>query len=294
VGGVTPDPTPIVCGVDFSPDARRALHCAAVMAERLSCPLRLVSAVEPLLVEAAVLRGAAEAFTAQVRRDLNDLVPALPVAPTEVSVHVEPGEAAPVLLRAAIAANSPFVVVGSRGLGRAARFFLGSTTLRLLRATDRPVLAVPSPEDESTQEWPGAHWPATSHVCSGVDFSEGSLAAVEAAARLAERLGATLTLVHAVSEVAVPVGWEEAVRAADRDRLAQAESHLREIARKLAPGAAVSASLGTPADVLAAAVDGHPATLIAVGLRGAGHHRPGSTAMRVLATARVPVLAVPE
>ena len=282
---------PIICGVDFSTDAQRALQCAATLAVRLERPLLLVSAVEPLLAEAATLRGAFDAFADQVRKDLRDQAASLSTG-VSAGVHVEAGEAAPVLLRAASAAASPLVVVGTRGLGHAARWFLGSTTIRLLRSTDRPILAVPASDDDAAG--PVTAWPPIARLCCGVDFSDGSLAAVEAAARLASDLGASLTLVHAVPAVSVPVGWEEAVRAADVDRLRQAETHLQDVARKMCKGASIRAALGTPANVLAEEAGEDPATIIAVGLRGAGHHRPGSTAMRVLSTARVPVLAVPE
>ena len=151
---------------------------------------------------------------------------------------------------------------------------------------------MPAPDENAAEAV--AAWPRITRLCCGVDFSDGSLAAVEAAAQLAADLGASVTLVHAVPSVSVPVGWEEAVRAADVDRLRQAEGHLQDIARKLSKGASVRTALGTPANVLAEEAGEDPATIIAVGLRGAGHHRPGSTAMRVLSTARVPVLAVPE
>ena len=44
---------PLVCGVDFSPESRRALLYSSALAARLGCRLHVVSAVEPLLAEAA-------------------------------------------------------------------------------------------------------------------------------------------------------------------------------------------------------------------------------------------------
>ena len=59
---------PIVCGVDFSADSQRALQCAAALATRLGCPVTLVSAIEPLLAEAATLRGAFDAFAEEHKK----------------------------------------------------------------------------------------------------------------------------------------------------------------------------------------------------------------------------------
>jgi nucleotide-binding universal stress UspA family protein len=283
------DAGPIVCGIDFSPSSSHALRCAAVLAVRLGRPLRLVSAVEPLLSEAAKLQRRSGEFMQQVRRDLESEGATLALPADAVTTYVEAGEPAPVLMAAAESARASLIVLGTRGIGRAARFFLGSTTTRLLRATDRPVLAVPGIDDDiQPPEWA----PFTRIVC-GVDFSEGSIAAAESAAALAQGLGAELLLVHAVPPPAIPVIWEQLVVQADDERVAHAEGRLREVAGRTGQDARVLARVGTPEGVLTDAA-GTSGVIIVVGLRGAGYHRPGSTAMRILASANVPVLAVPE
>ncbi len=283
---------PLVCGVDFSPESRRALRYSSALAVRLACRLHVVSAIEPLLAEAARIRNQFDAFADQVSRDLRAFATPSPLPPDRVSFEAPEGEPAPVLLAAARRAQARMIVVGTRGWGRTARLFLGSTTLRLLRATDRPVLVADwDDESDASDAEPGA---AVSHVVCGVDFSDGSLAAVDRGARLAADLRAGLRLVHAVARANVPVGWDGLASEVEAERMEHATKRLTEVARTLTGSPAVRARIGSPADVLVAEVEADPHAIVAVGLRGLAHHRPGSTALRVVSLAQVPVLAVPE
>jgi len=291
-------PAPVICGVDFSPESRRALVCAAGLAERLRCPLHLVSAIEPLLAEAARLRNQLPVFTERIVGDLREFAGILPLPADRVSFEATNGEPVPVLLAAAANAGARMIVVGTRGRGQAARLVLGSTTLRLLRATDRPVLVTDWDDRETAPE--SEIGGAISRIVCGVDFSEGSRAAVETATSLAADIGATIRLVHAVERAAVPVGWDSLTRDVDADRLADAKARLTELAHQvtlpesLAGRVTANARLGSPAEVLAEETQGDPRAIVAVGLRGASLHRPGSTAIRVVSATQVPVLAVPQ
>lgn len=283
---------PIVCGIDFSPGSDRALRCAVSLAVRTKRPLHLVTAVEPLLTEAATVQNRREAFLGQVERDLRAKAASDTSGIGPIETKVDAGEPAKVITQAAKDADAFLIVVGTRGLGGAGRFFLGSTTMRLLRLTERPVLAVPTPDEDAGAVGP---WPPIARLVCGVDFSEGSIAAARASAALALELGVRLTLVHAALPAAVPVVWESLIRNVDRERVDEATAQLRDLARTL-DGAAnvdVTARVGPVVDVLADVTGHEPSSILAVGLRGASRHRPGSTALRLLSTAAVPVLAVP-
>jgi nucleotide-binding universal stress UspA family protein len=281
----------VVCGVDFSPESARALACASALAARLSCSLHLVTAIEPLLTEAARLRRQLDAFTDQVARDLREFAGAPPLPADRVTFEATSGEPAPVLIGAATAHDARLIVVGTRGRGKAARVVLGSTTQRLLRTTDRPVLVTDTDDREAAPD--EALRDAVSRIVCGVDFSDGSLAAAETAARLAKDLGAGITLVHAVTRGAAPVGWDALVGAVEAERVAEATSRLRDVAGTLTVPGTVCVRAGSPADVLAEEVGADLHAIVAVGLRGYSRHRPGSTALSVVTTTRVPVLAVP-
>jgi len=283
-------PIPIVCGVDFSPNADRAMRCAAGLSKRLRRPLHLVAAIDPLLAEAARVKGRSAEFAEQIRRDVVEQAATLSVRFD--GIEVETDEPARVLHAAAEKLQSDLVVVGTRGLGQAARLFLGSTTMRLLRSTDRAVLAVPGHHAKS--ESPAPAWPETRRVICGVDFSDGSKAAVTRAAALAAALGAKLTLAHAVAPIAAPIVWRDLVTQIETEHVDQGVAELEQLASTVGGDPDIVARLGTPVDVLTALAGDDESAILVVGLHGASHHRPGSTALRLLSTSNVPVLAVPE
>jgi nucleotide-binding universal stress UspA family protein len=209
----------------------------------------------------------------------------------QVTFGASVGEPAEVLLADAREVQARVIVVGTRGWGQAARLFLGSTSLRLLRHTDRPVLVTDADDLADAPDMPAGR--TVSQIVCGVDFSDGALAAVAVAARLTTDLGAALTLAHAVPHINVPVGWDGLARDAEEDRVVDATTHLNQLVATRGLTATVFVSVGSPAEVLRTATGADPRAIIAVGLQGHAHHRPGSTALRVLAVTKVPVLAVP-
>ncbi|NEC26246.1 universal stress protein [Streptomyces sp. SID8111] len=138
-------------------------------------------------------------------------------------------------------------------------------------------------------------------VVVGVDGSESSLAAVEAAAAEAERRGVGLRVVHAflwpalhVPLGAPPMGPADGGLQAAADRLvAEAVEH----ARSAAPDVEVSHAVitGEPLTVLEA--QSRQAELVVVGSRGMGGFvglLVGSTAVHLAAHGKCPVLVVRE
>jgi hypothetical protein len=122
---------------------------------------------------------------------------------------------------------------------------------------------------------------------------------VQAAAGLAARTGATLTLAHVVSEARVLERWAGLLEAHQAQRTARASEELALLAREVqaqVPSVRTSAAQGDPERVLAALAGETPRTLLVLGLRrGAGllSPQPGSTAYRILCLARTPVMVVP-
>ena len=154
----------VVCGVDDTADARRAVGVAARLAAALDLPLVLVHvtpavglATYPLTDGPAVLPGPAPA------------VPYPPTAPDNADLERarEHGErllakvaadcgleragrraetaadAADGLRRAAAGESAEFLVVGSRGRGPAKSALLGSTSSELVAEAPCPVVVVP-------------------------------------------------------------------------------------------------------------------------------------------------------
>jgi nucleotide-binding universal stress UspA family protein len=276
---------PVVCGVDFSDDARRALRWAAFMARHLHQPLIVVHAVEPLLANAAQVTYGPHALEDSVQPDLDAFIAGAGEAGVTVRATVTTGEPASVINGAALAAGASMLVVGTQGLGQAGRLWFGSTTIRLLRETTVPVLAIP----------PGAATRSdgtltVSAIVVGTDFGEASAAAIEAGTRMGELLQAPVTALHAVPAIVASARWTDAL---DEAVHAAVEDARGRMAASVPAHLTSDVQSGDPAQVLVAAASGRDA-LIVVGLGGvAASQRPGTTAYRVLGGADGPVLAVP-
>ena len=269
---------PIVVGIDFSPESRQALTAAAALAGQLGAALHVVSAVEPLLAEAALQANQLKPYLEQIGNDLRAFAAESPGAGAALTCEAQVGEPAVLLTAAADRLRARLIVVGSRGHGRAARLLLGSTTMRVLRSTNHSVLVTDWRDQQSSGDANSQPVRVTNIVC-GVDFSDGSLAAVKEAVKLSADLKASLALVHA--------------RASDSSRGSE-PAKLAAIVRDHALGADVRVRDGEAPEVLAQEADGTAGTLIVVGLRGAAKARPGQTALAVLASASVPVVGVPS
>ena len=286
-------PTDIICGVDFSDESARALTWAQLLVTRLGARLVVVTVVDPLLAGAARTQTDSGWFLNDGRRDLETFVTRAVGQSAATAAELVVVVGAPVLaLLQAAEQRGALIVVGTRGLGRAERMIFGSTTLRLMRTTTWPVLAVPhAPADHG--HGPAAAPLAIDRLICGVDFSASSKAAARTAHTLGQALSVPVEIVHAVQMTARPAVWDAILSPPEQEQIAAASSALDAVVSSLgSPLALKAARLGRPEDVLTAAAAAQP-SLIVLGLGDANGHRPGTTAMRVIAGSRVPVLTVP-
>ena len=288
---------PILCGVDFSDQSRRALILAGALAGRLEVPLRVVTVIDPLLAEAAEIEYGSGRLETDTRRDLDAFVqtavpPGSNVAAT-LANRTEVGEPSQVLLQIAAHERVSIVAVGTQGVGWVKRIWLGSTTMRLLRAASVPVLAVPARDGPAPGADPQADLGFDRLLC-GVDFSSASEAAARLGARLSSRLSVPMSLLHIEAPTPVKDAWKGVAASALDMRVEKARRHLETLASEL-PLRPVSAGVktGKPADVLVEEAKTGGRALIVLGLGSASQARPGATAALVLSHATSPVLAVP-
>ena len=274
---------PVVCGVDFSDHSRRALAWARFFASSLKQPLIVVHAVEPVLAEAANVTYGRDALQEAIEPELREF---LSQDTGHVSVHIGIGEPASVLNGAALANRASVLVVGTQGLGRAARMWFGSTTMHLLQETTVPILAVPPRSADA---------PALSGVVAGTDFSHASQAAVAAALDIGAGFNVPVTCVHVVRTLAAHTRWNELVQSGVDQAVQDGRRQLADLTAALPAGTTIQTDVrtGDAADALIQAVEGSD-QMIVVGLGGAhAGQRPGTTAYRVLSGADAPVLGVP-
>jgi nucleotide-binding universal stress UspA family protein len=289
----------IVSAVDFSEPSRNALRWAGALASRFHSRLTVVSIVEPLLAEAARIRLGQDLAQTETEPALREFVAATwpdGTGASQTVFRVSVGESAPAILAAAAAASADLIVMGTQGLGGLRKWLVGSTTERLLRQTQVPVLAVPPPRDGAeTAPQPGS----VSHIVAAIDFSAPSAGAARMAADLATAFSARLTLAHVVEPLTVPRQWEPIVVESDETRVAAARTRLAEAASEACGGRACDqlVVLGRPAEQIGSIAVAEGALLIVMGLAGAHGAfapRPGSIAYQVLSSGMIPVLVLPS
>jgi nucleotide-binding universal stress UspA family protein len=137
----------ILCPVDFSEHSERALRHALGLAALAGARITLLSVTDPLLDAAARAAGSRDTSAAHVERELRELFDRIAGESTRApaAMVARVGEPAEEILRLAGQVPTDVIVMGTQGMGAAERFFVGSTTERVLRESRVPVLAVPPP-----------------------------------------------------------------------------------------------------------------------------------------------------
>ncbi len=143
------------------------------------------------------------------------------------------------------------------------------------------------------------HPPKIQNILVAVDFSEYSRAALNYASFLAERFGATLTLVHAVEPYVYPEDLSAGFTLEEIDArwMAKQKGKLETLRGTIPEGipATVAVTMGCAWNRIIAAAKSWHADLIVVGTHGRTglkHALMGSTAERIVRHANCPVIVV--
>ena len=164
--------------------------------------------------------------------------------------------------------------------------------------------AAPESEPGVIMNLPTAHRPPARRIVCGVDGSEQARHAASAALRLADRLGAQLTLVHVTPTRSVapvdrfPFGVDPGFGRSPELPFSESEDAFDSLSSDVAAASLErEVRLGEPAAVLAQVAADCDAELIVVGSRGRGAWRSavlGSVSSDVARLAPCPVMIVPE
>jgi nucleotide-binding universal stress UspA family protein len=281
----------VLCPVDFSEASRTALHVAVQVAREFNASLHVLFVEDPLLASAVAL-GPPQSV--DLKEELRRFIAATPYLdpPADPTLHVASGEPAEEIIRLAEREHLDGIVMATHGLTGVRKAFFGSTTARVLKRTVLPLLLVPASANVDR----GRNLAGLGSILVPTDFGAAAASAASAAARLAERVGARLVLVHVMRPVSAPASWSGRADAAMEARTADAH---RQMCRAMAPheqyGPVESViAEGNIAESIAALARTHHSGLIVMGLdREARGSCPGSTAYAVVCSTPVPVLAVP-
>jgi nucleotide-binding universal stress UspA family protein len=224
----------ILCPVDFSEFSRHAVDHAAAMARWYEAQLTVLHVflnrqamdLPPITME--------EQDRVRITARMQQLTAHLPGA-VPVALRVQEGEdVSAVIVGEAVALHADLLVLGSHGRSGFERLLLGSVTEKVMRKAPCATLIVPRRAPDTA---PDAPLQFRSVLCS-VDFSDGSLRALEYAMAMAEESDARLTLLHVIE---VPPELREHPASGDFDvdgvrAAAEAES-LRRLRELIPPDA---------------------------------------------------------
>ena len=280
----------ILCPIDFSDQSASALRHAAALARRAHGKLTALFVVDPLLSAAAAAAYDARALERTSREELTRFVKAALPGRSDVRCLTAVGKSAPTILDTAHRRRSDVIVLGTHGLSGVRKAFFGSTTEKVLKSSDVPVLAVPA-----ACKAPGRGWPS-GPILAAVDLEppDSGIPAVFDAART---FSSELTVAHAVAEAPTPP-WLSANQQEDnRVRVNEARRRLQSQVVSAPRGLDVELKIvvGDPPETIARLATKQHADLLILTLRRPSRplHHHGTTAYRILRFAQIPVLAIP-
>jgi nucleotide-binding universal stress UspA family protein len=283
--------TRILCPVDFSEPSRHALRSGAALARRHHSELIVLFVNDPLLnaavAAAAYDRGLIAARTSAelerfTRRSLGDAGP----APTLMTAIGTPAAA---ILKTAQRLETGLIVMGARGLTAPAKWFAGSTTERILRTTNIPVLVIPSAKRAAA-----AQRQPRSRAIIPIDVNDASRADVQAAVAMSATFDAAPVLLHVLPPSPLPPWLAAETPTLNRGRVAEARRAMDTLARGL--DARYEVAIGRPSDEIVSAAVRLSAGLVIMTLRRSASlfgPRRGVVTYQVLCKDAVPVLALP-
>lgn len=290
----------ILCPVDFSDASRHALDHAIAIAGWYESHITALHVIAPafqfeppiLFAERGNLK-ALPADRAQLEAWVNDWLTAATAARVPSAALICEGQTADSVLEHARSLSADLIVMGSHGRSGFERFVLGSVTEKVLRNAPCPVLTVP-PRAVTTAKVPFRR------ILCAVDFSEPSLAALQAAFSMAEEADARLIVLHVVdwpddeSIVVTASGDNDLLAQVEKQAAQRLESFITDESRvwsrpetKVSIGKAYREILSTAVDMTA--------DVIVIGVHGRhalGLALFGSTTNQVVRRAACPVLTI--
>jgi universal stress protein A len=291
----------ILCPIDYSDASAVALRYAAAIAEHFFTRLIVLNVEDPLLPTALDM-GTGAVWTGEtsekevasfVSNVYGDGSATLAMREYEVAV----GKPSVEILRVARERSCDLIVMSSHGLRGARKLFFGSTTERVLREANVPVLVTPTVDPgpfhiEEARQLLG-------RIVVPVDLSPASAHQTRVAGGLAEALSLPLILLHVIEPVRSRLAARLNLTGVEANRRAAAEESLDGLLAIIPPSVRPKTEAlivsGDPAEEAAKVVHDRQAGLVVMGLHGSPLIGPrmGSVTYRMLCMSPSLVLALP-
>jgi nucleotide-binding universal stress UspA family protein len=285
----------ILCPVDFFPASLRAADFAVLLGKNCGAKVLFfhVNPVSPGTYEYAIaVPGAVRPDEESSAQEVNQLVTRARESGVAAEGKLRPGDVYDEIKQAIRVISPDLIVMGTHGRRGVERWFMGSTTEKLLRHSAVPILTISTAEE----------LPLTTarfrRILVTTDFSEGATDTLAYALSLAEQNGSQITLLHVVDKIIEGVavdlsGWYqkpsvEGVQKQLEDLVpADARSRCDVVTR---------IGTGVPYRVILGFLEDEKVDLVVMSIHGKGlvdRALLGSTAERVVRGASCPVLLIP-
>lgn len=281
----------ILCPVDFFPASQRAADYATALAKNYEAELTLLHVVSPIISAAYEVPLNVEEIIANMTESANvemaRLGERLRGKGVEVEALVRTGDV-DFAIREYVAKNKPdILVMGTHGRKFFDRWFMGSTTERLLRHLPIPILTIGPGKRKIAP-------PSIRRILVTTDFSEGTPDAIAYAFSIAQECQSKVILLHVLNDVSLDL--------AARYRNPLIRSIRDELEKMIPPEArdwcevSTQVATGTPLPAILKILNREHIDLLVMNIHGKGmldRALLGSTAERVVRGAGIPVMLIP-
>ena len=286
----------ILCPVDFFPASLRAADYAIALAKNYDAKLHLLHVIAPVLpgtYEYALTMGGivrqVEETSAQEMKKLGAKVKEFGV---NAESQVRVGDAYDEIKRAIEGVKPDIVVMGTHGRRGVERWFMGSTTEKLLRHTPVPILTISAMGERPLT------LPQFRRILVTTDFSEGTPDALAYAFSLAQENQSQVTLLHVaydiINDVAVDLSGSY-LEPSQKGILKQLDDLVPAEVRNWCD-VVTRVVTGVPYRIILGMLEEGKFDLLVMNIHGKGMFERallGSTAERVLRAASCPAMLIP-
>jgi nucleotide-binding universal stress UspA family protein len=291
----------ILVPIDGSKFSEQAIPYARLLREKLGSSIELIQVLEePSPIPSnpsysSYLEHVADSLRAESDSYLSELVESLRASGTAASWSVHTGDPASVIAKIGDSHPSSLIAMCSHGRSGEARWWLGSTTDKVIHAANCPVLVV-----RSRSEYVESPRVGLTHCTVPLDGSSRAEQVLAHVVTWATAFSLQVTLIRVIPELdshmleLFPEPFEE-------DRESQARQYLESVSERLAEqgisNIQVSLLHGHPASVLVDLALHATGNLMIMGTQGLGasgiyRWTMGSVSQRVVGNSQAPVLVI--
>ena len=281
----------ILCPVDFFPASDAAVMYAAGLANNYDARLHLLHVITPVAPVAFEFPLNTVDLTKSLEessmRELKALEARVRQTGAAVESEVWVGDVYDEIKRAIQVEKPDLIVMGTHGRRGAERWFMGSTTEKLLRHSPVPLLTISANGERSLP-------PKFRRILVTTDFSEGTSDALAYAFSVAQENESQVTLLHVLHEVSteLSIKYKDSLNNGVRKQL---DDMVPPEARNWCDITPRVVS-GVPYRIILRTIEDEKIDLLVMNIHGKGmldRALLGSTAERVVRAASCPVMMIP-